>query len=289
MAEHDMVIDNQGAPSARADINNALAALVSSNSKATAPTATFANMMWYDTTANQLKMRDEADAAWIVLFNLDQASAYANTVSAIIKAVAGGAGVGPDVHDSTDTKILDLQPANQADAEAATNNTLVMTPLRTRQASAFQAALLHVRDEKEGGTLGGTFTSGGWRTRDLQTAPTNEISGASLASNQITLPAGTYHIDGGSMAYRVSASKVRLYDTTGAANLLYGINNYNQSSAANAHIASVRGRFTISVESVLEIQHRCQTTKSSDGFGVLDGDTSSNKEVYSDYMIWKVA
>jgi hypothetical protein len=42
MAEHDFVIDNDSASAARADINSALLAIVSNNSKATAPTTTFA-------------------------------------------------------------------------------------------------------------------------------------------------------------------------------------------------------------------------------------------------------
>ena len=39
---------------------------------ATAPTTIYANMLWYDTTANALKMRSEANDAWIILVYLDQ-------------------------------------------------------------------------------------------------------------------------------------------------------------------------------------------------------------------------
>jgi hypothetical protein len=57
----------------------------------------------------------------------------------------------------------------------------------------FESQLLHVRDEK---TLadGGTSTSS-YTKRDLNTVVTNEIAGASLSSNQITLPSGTYYIN----------------------------------------------------------------------------------------------
>ncbi len=72
MAQHDMNIANDTAPLVRADINNALSALVSQNSGASAPSTTYANMIWYDTTNNILKMRNEADDAWISLFYLDQ-------------------------------------------------------------------------------------------------------------------------------------------------------------------------------------------------------------------------
>ena len=59
MAQHDYNIANQTAASARTDINNALAATVSTNSGATAPATTFANMMWYDTANDLLKIRNE--------------------------------------------------------------------------------------------------------------------------------------------------------------------------------------------------------------------------------------
>jgi len=72
MATHDYVIDNQTAPNTRADINNALAAIVTQNSNATAPSVTYANMIWYDTANNQLKKRNEANSGWITLGTVDE-------------------------------------------------------------------------------------------------------------------------------------------------------------------------------------------------------------------------
>jgi hypothetical protein len=81
MAQHDYVIDNQTAPNFRADLNNALLAIVSNNSGSSAPSTTYANMIWYDSGANILKMRNEADDVWINLGTLDQ---VANTFAANI-------------------------------------------------------------------------------------------------------------------------------------------------------------------------------------------------------------
>ena len=72
MSQHDLDIANQGFPATRADINNALQALGSSNSGATAPSTTYANQLWYDTANNILKIRNEDNDAWISLFTLDQ-------------------------------------------------------------------------------------------------------------------------------------------------------------------------------------------------------------------------
>lgn len=72
MAIHDYVIDNQSAPSFRSDLNGALQAIVTQNSSATAPTTPYANMVWYDTAANQLKKRNEANSGWIILGTVDE-------------------------------------------------------------------------------------------------------------------------------------------------------------------------------------------------------------------------
>jgi hypothetical protein len=74
MSQHDFDIANQAAASARADINNALQALASLSSGDTAPSTTYANMLWYETDTNILKMRNEANSAWINVGYLDQGS-----------------------------------------------------------------------------------------------------------------------------------------------------------------------------------------------------------------------
>jgi hypothetical protein len=80
MSQHDLNIANQGFPAFRADLNDALVALGSTNSGATAPTTPYANQLWYDTANNILKIRNEDNDAWISLLTLDQ---VADAVSAI--------------------------------------------------------------------------------------------------------------------------------------------------------------------------------------------------------------
>jgi len=74
MAQHDYVIANDTAANVRSDLNDALSAIVSQNSGASAPSTTYANMLWYDTSNNILKMRSEADDAWIDLGTLNQST-----------------------------------------------------------------------------------------------------------------------------------------------------------------------------------------------------------------------
>lgn len=148
--------------------------------------------------------------------------------------------------------------------------------------------LLHVRDEKTAGTDGGGFTSGAWQTRTLNTVKTNTITGASLASNQITLPAGTYFVQANAPANSVDYHKAKLYNTTASTDLIIGTNEFCGSTSADrgASRSLVNGLITLTTQSVLELQHRCYTTKATNGFG--GGPSFSVVEVYAEVVIWKV-
>ncbi len=74
MSQHDFIIANQTASSARSDINSGLQALASNNSGASAPTTTYASMWWYDTGANILKQRNEGDTAWVSVAYINQST-----------------------------------------------------------------------------------------------------------------------------------------------------------------------------------------------------------------------
>jgi len=76
MSQHDFNISNQTASVTRADINNALGALATLSSGANAPATTYANMLWYETDTNTLRMRNEADSGWIRIGYLNQSGAF---------------------------------------------------------------------------------------------------------------------------------------------------------------------------------------------------------------------
>jgi len=74
MSQSSHSVGNVSAPAFRTAMNASLQALASLNSGATAPATTYANMLWYDTSANILKMRSEADDAWINVAYVDQSA-----------------------------------------------------------------------------------------------------------------------------------------------------------------------------------------------------------------------
>ena len=83
MSQHDLIIANQGFPAFRSDLNNALQALGSLQSGTSAPSPTFANQMWYDTTNDVLKIRNEDNDAWISVLTLDQSGDLLSAIGSV--------------------------------------------------------------------------------------------------------------------------------------------------------------------------------------------------------------
>jgi hypothetical protein len=152
--------------------------------------------------------------------------------------------------------------------------------------SSFSAPTLHLQDQKAANTAGGTFTSGAWQTRTLNTEVTDTI-GSTLSSNQFTLPAGTYDIDAIVPAFTVGLHKAKLYNITDAADTLQGTSASAQASSSVFSYSVVRGRFTIAGTKTFEIRHQCQTTRATDGFGIQSN--FSVTEIYTDVVIKKIA
>lgn len=145
--------------------------------------------------------------------------------------------------------------------------------------------LFHAAAEYAAGTAGAAFTAGAWRTRPINTVRVNEISGASLGSNQITLPPGDYEIIARTTCYVVENNSLRLYDATGAAVLLIGSTADAASASGSDFETCLTGRFILSAPSALELQGFCATTGT---FGNAAGGTTGQVEVYADVLIWKV-
>lgn len=87
MAQHDYAIANASGAAVRADLNNALSAIATNNSGATAFATTYAYQWWADTTTGLLKVRNAANSAWVTVGTL----ATANLGLVVAPAAAGTA------------------------------------------------------------------------------------------------------------------------------------------------------------------------------------------------------
>lgn len=123
-----------------------------------------------------------------------------------------------------------------------------------------------LKEEQPSGTEGGTFTSGAWQTRVLNTVA-GDTSFVSLSSNQFTLPKGKYRITGSAPAYQVNRHRTALYDVTNSSYVEYGENELSWASGVVVTRSRVTAVISINSSTTYELRHRCQTTKTNDGLG----------------------
>ena len=145
-----------------------------------------------------------------------------------------------------------------------------------------------IADQKANDVDGGSFSSGAWRTRDLNTELIDPDGIVSISSNQFTLQAGTYFIEAHAPAHRVNRHMAKLYQTSGTpADIAFGTSQYANSAYMGHTDSIVRARVTISSATTYEIRHRCADTHGSSGFGV--GANFGNTELYTVVKIFKEA
>ena len=94
---------NQLSASLRTNLNLSLKALNSLNSGASEPTYSYANMLWYDTSSNILKMKPEDNAAgqWISIGYFDQSTDTFKILDDTVVTTAAGVDTDGIIGDQT--------------------------------------------------------------------------------------------------------------------------------------------------------------------------------------------
>lgn len=134
------------------------------------------------------------------------------------------------------------------------------------------------QERQASGTAGGTFTSGARRTRVLNTEVADPSNIGSLSSNQVTLVAGRYLAQWTAPAFACARHKSWLRNVTDAADVGVGSSSLASSGGSAEGVSSGMAYFTIESPKAFEIQHQCETTKTTNGFGL---ETSFGTEVFT--------
>lgn len=147
-----------------------------------------------------------------------------------------------------------------------------------------QVPYVCLKDRKDLGTDGGTFTSGAWRTRDLNLICRDSINMVRLSANTFRLPRGRYVCNASAPAFDVGAHQTRLYNVTDSAAVerMRGTTEYASGVQTRSCISSY---FELTSEKVLRLEHICQTTKATTGFGRAG---SLDLELYSMVELWGI-
>jgi hypothetical protein len=188
----------------------------------------------------------------------------------------------PHLHDFTDGTPVPTDRFPFYSGSASANRDCALSDIT----AAAQAPYILLQDQKAQNTEGGTFTSGAWRTRDLNTEVTDTGGNCSLSSNQFTLAAGTYEIWAAVPGFNVYRHQARLQNVTAGTTLLTGSSETAGATDTTVTRSFVVGRFTVAGSQALEIQHQCQQTMATQGFGVANNFTT---EVFTTVVLRRVA
>lgn len=137
-----------------------------------------------------------------------------------------------------------------------------------------------IRDEKSPGTQGGTFNTGAWQQRDLNTIVNDSTGFVTLVSNQFTLRPGTYRVAIRCPGHAVGYHQARLYNVTDSAEALIGSSEY---SSPQPNDSVILGSITLTAQKTFEVQHRCSSSHAPDGFG--PGGGYASKEIYTEVLL----
>jgi len=182
-------------------------------------------------------------------------------------------------------KIADAVNADEAVSKGQLDSRLAGINIPSSTLDTSKMCIIY--DEKPSGVNSQSIVVG-WNTKQLNTVKINNI-GAILSSNQVTLQAGTYYVEGDSRALFVGLNRFALYNVTASTYDIVGINNYARNVGdiydAMASTAAVfSGIITISSPTVFEARHYIQTAYSFT-FAMVDGQP----ELYTTLKIWKVS
>ena len=142
-----------------------------------------------------------------------------------------------------------------------------------------------VREQQSSSTDGGTFNSGDWRVRSINTEVFDPDNIVSVANNEITLVAGTYVAVWFAHAWHVNQHQTRLKldsSTSTSFNAL-GSSSHSLTNASNQNASHGIHRFTLNQTESLSLQHRCQSSQSN-GFGQANG---WGNNIYSQVVFYK--
>ena len=139
-----------------------------------------------------------------------------------------------------------------------------------------------IADVKAQGVNGGTFTSGAWQTRDINTIVVDLNSLVTLTgANRFRLKVGRYYYLAQAPAYAVNRHQARLFNVAQNTLVNYGASIYSPQIYNGYSFSTVQGLIISNGTDEYILQHQCEFTQAVNGFGV---GANFAAEVYS--TIW---
>lgn len=194
---------------------------------------------------------------------------------------------------------LALRAASSASPFSANDSIVVFTERNgDRGDNAGANNYAKFSERKAPNNNGGTNVSG-YQDRVLNTVDTNDIPGAGISLNTITLPAGTYQVEASAPAYGIGVNRAYLYNISDGINQIIGSAEtaLGSSSAINQTRSVLSGKFTITSPKQFKLRHFTANPRNDTGLGVgiaatinvVVGGSTTEPEIFSEIIILKVA
>ena len=142
-----------------------------------------------------------------------------------------------------------------------------------------------IEDQKSNGTDGGSYTTGSFVSRTLNTIVADTI-GITLSSNQITLSSGVYKFEIQAPGNACNRTKAILRNITDSTNALIGTSTWSDPTAANQTFSLINGILTIGSSKTFAVQQYFQSSATAFTGGVATA--AGIIEVYTRVIITKL-
>jgi hypothetical protein len=149
-----------------------------------------------------------------------------------------------------------------------------------------QSRVAYLSEVQASNTNGGASVATTWTTRTLNTLVDNTGIVKSLASNTITLDAGTYAVRASSPQNSTNGHKCRIRNTTDGITLVVGETAYNSTSGSFNSPAILEGEFTLTSTKTIALQYYSVIAQGTNGLGIAS--SSGESEVYGRVILTKV-
>ena len=157
--------------------------------------------------------------------------------------------------------------------------------------TALNKPMFHVQDQKAYNVDGGTSIADTWTKRDLNTVILNQIPGASLGTNSVNLPAGTYYVEGGFVSDNSTGIRSVIASIfKDGAKVLQGTSEWG---AANVRIKPmVSGVVTMANSGFIDLRYYDGLGQATIGLGTNNNTGSITdatiNSIYSDLKIYQL-
>ena len=272
MAQHDYNLINQSGANFRADLNNALTAIVSNNSGSSEPTTKFAYEFWVDETSGKMKLRNSANNAWITMpFNIG----VNNSVDINVGTVNGLTSFSFN-SGATVTSILDEDNFNSNSATALATQQSIKSYVDSQVGSDYSLSNILAVGNSSGGTNINLSTTDRVQFRDSAIYVFSSTDGTldlkadgeiQLSAPYIDLAAANVNVDGTIDAVGVEFNTL---SGTGSVTITDIVDEDNMGSNSPTKLATQQ-----SIKSYVDSQVTAQDLDITDGSNTIGIDLDS--------------